>query len=248
MAKKTPADLAKLLRYIMGVRPDEFGIFPDKEGYFLVKEILAVLREEGFGYARLSHLQEVANHLPGSGIELVDKKVRLSPDEYPDESNRLIEEVFPPNILYYACKRKTYPAVLKRGLLPHVQKEYVHLVEDKEMALRLGKRSDMQPILITVYAEKAYKAGVKFFKHGELLYLTYKIPPEFLVGPKIEISLEEERKPKPKVQKKKKKEKGLPGSFILDEMSIVKPREKRRRKKDPQWKRDRRRGRGRRGF
>ena len=48
MAKKTTQkqdSLEKLLRYILGLRPDEFGLHPDENGYVAVKPLLAALHD-----------------------------------------------------------------------------------------------------------------------------------------------------------------------------------------------------------
>ncbi len=72
--------LAKLLSYILSRRPDEFGLVLDETGRLPVKELLwALAQEEGWGYVRRSHLEEVVNLVTPGAFEL-DK------DSYPGPS------------------------------------------------------------------------------------------------------------------------------------------------------------------
>ena len=52
--------LEKLLTYILGRRPDEFGLVPGPDGYVKIKDLLKALSEEpGWRHVRRSHLREV---------------------------------------------------------------------------------------------------------------------------------------------------------------------------------------------
>ena len=63
MKKKTQIrinDLSRFLLYMLGRRPDEFGLVPEGEGWLSFREILRALHEEpGWGYVREIHLREV---------------------------------------------------------------------------------------------------------------------------------------------------------------------------------------------
>jgi hypothetical protein len=54
---KSPQSLAKLITYILGRRPDEFGLVTDTEGFVKIKELLKAITEEaGWKYVRRSDL------------------------------------------------------------------------------------------------------------------------------------------------------------------------------------------------
>jgi len=47
---RSPQNLAKMLAYVLGRRPDEFGLIPDAEGFVRIKDLLKALHEEeGWG-------------------------------------------------------------------------------------------------------------------------------------------------------------------------------------------------------
>ena len=69
--------LAKLLSYILSRRPDEFGLVLDETGRLPVKELLwALAQEEGWGYVRRSHLEEVVNLVTPGAFELDKASIR----------------------------------------------------------------------------------------------------------------------------------------------------------------------------
>ena len=60
MHRKEVQRLGKLLFYVLGVRPDEFGLVPDPSGFLTLKEILQALREDPeWSFVGRGHLTEV---------------------------------------------------------------------------------------------------------------------------------------------------------------------------------------------
>ena len=173
--------LAKLLSYILCRRPDEFGLVLDEAGRLPVKELLwALAQEEGWGYVRRSHLEEVVNLVSPGAFELDKTHIRaLQPGPAKLRSR---ESVWPPPLLYRAITAKSHGVVAERGLQPPTAGELV-LASDPEMARRLGRRRDPQAVLVTIQAQNAAKRGVEFFAYGEGLYLSGEIGPEYLQLP-----------------------------------------------------------------
>ena len=44
--KGSPKQLAKFLNYVLGRRPDEFGLVTDKEGFVKIKDLIKATSEE----------------------------------------------------------------------------------------------------------------------------------------------------------------------------------------------------------
>jgi putative RNA 2'-phosphotransferase len=74
---KSPQSLAKLITYILGRRPDEFGLVTDTEGFVKIKELLkALTEEEGWKYVRRFHLDEILYSLADPPFEILGKQIR----------------------------------------------------------------------------------------------------------------------------------------------------------------------------
>ncbi|NIS68271.1 MAG: hypothetical protein GTO12_04755 [Proteobacteria bacterium] len=230
MTRRQPKQLAKLLHYILGHRPDEFGLVPHSDGFTPLKELHQAIREEkGWSYVRLADIREVLMIEPDR-FELADDRIRL----HPGQGSGLVidpEPLVPPEFLYYGAKRKAYPHIMRKGLFP-TRYPYVCLASQKELALRIGRRRDPTPVLITVYGSKAHEEGIRFFRIRELIYLVESLPSTYLEGPPV---------PKEKPVSKKPPERPsyqLPGSFEMDLGSIPKRLKRERKKRSESWKRE----------
>lgn len=247
--KQQRESLGRFLAYVLGHRPDEFGLVPDEEGFVSLKDLLKALsEEEGWRFVRRSHINDMMRETGQPSFEIRDNRMRLSPGETTLTLGPY-EVAEPPARLYYAARRKAHPVILERGLIP-AGRPHVQLSTTEEMALRLGKRRDPNPILLTVQAGRASEQGTVFYRPQELIYLVEAIRPDFIVSPPLP-------KEKPVVEKKKKKEPQTPtlpetpGSFFWDPAGEHDPRlerdkTKKKKKDGPDWKRDARKERRRR--
>ena len=234
--RKTPRQLSKLMHYVLGRRPDEFGLVPDDEGFVRIKVLLKALSEEpGWGYVRRSHLHEV---LLTSSKDAFVVEADCIRDGNRDDAVSPVAGVVPPKLLYHALRRKAYPVVCEKGIHPMGQ-HHVFLATTKEMALRMGTRRDPKPVLLTVQARRASEAGVTFSRQGELLYRVDHVPVGYFSGP----PLPKEKKEAPKAKKERPlAPEALAGSFALDMERSQELQQQRLKKKglkkDIQWKKD----------
>ena len=232
---KSPKQLAKNISYILGRRPDEFGLVPDTDGFVKIKELLkALCEEEGLRYVRRSHIDEILFTLRHPPIEVSDNLVRAKSREHLPE--RLPAD--PPKLLYSCIRRKAYPFVLEKGIYP-LGRKHVILSPEKRLAEKIGKRIDHTPVLLTVQTQKSIKNGIIFLQAGELLFMAKSIPVGCFTGPPLSKELPEVKK---EDALKKEKPKSLPGTFLMD-LTDKKDRKKRtkheRRRKEVAWKKER---------
>jgi putative RNA 2'-phosphotransferase len=236
---KSPAmKLAGTLAYILGRRPDEFGLIPDSEGYVKIKDLLKALGEEKeFRHIRKGKLDEILLTVPEPPIEIQDGRIRAR------DRSHLRSPCPPetlPKLLYTCIRRKAYPVVLKNGIQP-TSFSHVLLSSDQDMARRIGRRNDASPVLLTVSVAQAREARVTVEWAGGSLYLAPMVPPHCFSGPppaKVEAVAPPKATPAEPVAPRH------PGSFFPDLSSIFsdESRENRdRRGTRPDWKRDRKR-------
>jgi len=195
------------MRYILGTRPDEFGLVPEKEGYITIKEFLKAINEElNMAYVRESHLREVLLNDRNGIFEINGKKIRSTKRNFIIDKDQ--DLVPPPKILYKGVKRRTYPFILKSGLLPG-SKEHVVMTKDKDLAFRIARRSDQKPIILEISARAATENRITFFPFGDFIYLADRVPVQFISGPPLSKDLP--------LKKETIRKEGeiIPGSFIL---------------------------------
>jgi len=233
--KKEPKHLEKVMFYILGRCPDEFGLVLDDQGFVRLKDLLKAISEEpGWGYVRKSHIHEVLMSCCEKPFVLENDKIRAACS---DHALNLEEAIFPPRLLYHCVRQRAHPVVCRQGITPLGQPR-VFLATTEELALRMGRRRDPAPVLLTVQAQRAFEAGVRFSKQGEFIYITDHVPVGYFTGPPL---------PKEKKKEAPKPKKGPaaipeapPGSFTLDmERSRTLQRQRLKRKgikKEIVWK------------
>ncbi|MBW1741195.1 MAG: RNA 2'-phosphotransferase [Deltaproteobacteria bacterium] len=190
---KDPKQLGKLMSYILGRRPDEFGLVPDDQGFVRLKELLKAITEEPrWGYVRKSHIHEVLMTSSEEPFVLKDDKIKATCQ---DDALNPEEGIAPPKLLYHCVRRRAYPVVCQHGIIPLGQAR-VFLATTQELAQRMGKRRDPAPVLLTIQAQRAFEAGVKFSKQGEFIYITDHVPVGYFTGPPLPKEKREAPKPK----------------------------------------------------
>jgi putative RNA 2'-phosphotransferase len=236
--KKEIKKHSKFLAYILGHRPDEFGLVPDPNGFVKTRDFLkAITEESNWKFFRQSNIDQILITLTDPPIEMVGNAIRSK------NRTHLQERIFsehPPKILYTAIRQRAYPASMEKGIRP-MGREHVILSSQKEMAQRIGKRIDNQPTILTVNTSAAIQNGSLFFQFGDSLFLSKSIATGCFTGPPLP---KEPRETTTKEAARPKERDKTPGSFFPETKmdSNEKGRtKKQRRRKEIGWKKQRRR-------
>ena len=164
---KSVKALAKFVAYILERRPDEFGLVIDSEGYIRIKELLKALNEEkGFRHVRRSHLNEILYSTMNPPFEIVGNRIRAKHRDHLPQHDAARDL---PKLLYTYIRRKAHPFVKDKGIFPSRYHQVV-LSSNRDLAERMGKRSDPEPIVLTVHVQKSIDYGVRFYQAGGLLF------------------------------------------------------------------------------
>ena len=201
---------------MLGHRPDEFGLVPDIEGFIPYKDLLqAIHEEEGWRYVRRSHINEVLLGKDRSLFESADEGIRSVERRWELDPHTPAQV---PKILFTAVRRKAHPVV-------------------REMALRIGRRRDQNPVALEILADAAREKRIFFYSFGDL-FLSPEIQSRFIAGPPV---------PKEMLERKKEKDKPTettakslptptPGTFTLDPSRDPDRYRKAKGKKRKGWK------------
>ena len=222
--------------YVLGLKPDEFGLVPDENGYIKIRDFLKALCEENdFRHVRRSDLDEILLTLPDPPFEIHDQLIRARDRGQLPET---IPAADPPKLLYTCVRQKAHRFSMEKGIFP-VGHHKVVLSSDSGMAGRIGRRFDKEPVMMTVQVAKSLEQGIVFQQVGQKLFLADPIPVGCFSGPAL---------PKEKPMTKKQavpveKIDSTPGSYF-PELLPEKERRKqeyRKKRKDIAWKKERKR-------
>lgn len=238
--QQTRKRFSKFITYVLGYRPDEFGLVPDENGYVKIKELLkAISEEEGWKHVRRANIDELLITGPDTPIEISDNRIRAT-DRDRLAKSEVTQQL--PKLLYTCVRRKAYPHVCRKGIFPTYHSQIV-LASDQNMAHRIGSRSDADPILLTVQVQQSLDLGVVYYLAGEGLFLADFVPTNGFSGPPLPKESPDDKKQPPADMLHGQKQ---PGTFKLDPESFAKkyggkPNGKRRKSTD--WKKDRKQAR-----
>jgi putative RNA 2'-phosphotransferase len=230
-------DLGRLMIYILGRSPYEFGLVPDEEGFVPYKELLRAINEEpGWGYVRWGNINEVLSGKERDLFLFDGKRIKTTDRQWTLDLSRPAQPT--PKILFIGIRRKAHPVVMEKGLRK-IEGSYYILSPEREIARRIGMRRDQRPVLLEIMAYAAQREGGLFYRFGDL-FLTSDISPQHIAGPPVSKDAIKERE-----RKRLKVRESLPefeaGSFTLD---IKRDTDKMRRqpgRKKKSWKEEARR-------
>lgn len=247
MARYLPKTLAKTLIYIAYHAPGEHGLFWDREGTMPWKELYWVLQEDPeLRFVRQSHLQELHSLQLGMPIELDGNLLRIR-QNFPVPNYPRSDQ--PPARLFYACPRKRYGFVLQNGLTAN-ERRFLMLSSNQDLAFRIGKRRDPEPVMIAVDALQAASEGISFWVAGPELFLVAPMVTKYLRFPRLreDHHLELTAKKTKQPPAKESIDGVLPGSFVVSPEHFqqavngkpidMKSGKGRKGKKGSDWKRD----------
>lgn len=235
LINKNTKKLSKFLDYVLGRNPDEFGLLTDERGFVPVKELLKALgEEEGWRHIRFSNLKEVIATMYPSPIEIEEKRIRA-------RSRSQLPAIGPandlPKLLYFSLRRRAWPVMFERGWVPRTDTPPIVLAASREMSRRIGLRRDPDPVIVTVQVAASLESGTQFQQYGNHLYLADAVYPGTFSGP----PLPKEKPVTTKMSKPAEPEAPkTPGSYFPD---FDVPQEPKRRRKEIDWKKDRRKAR-----
>ena len=182
MAQQRLKQLEKIISYILGRNPAEFGLVPDTERFIKIKEFLKVLQEEkGLKHIRRSSIDEILITVPNPLIEIRGNQIRSKAIE---SSSVYKKSLNVPKLLFTCVRRKAYGNVIEKGIFP-MGFSHVILSSNSDMAEKIGRRRDPEPVRLTVQAQKCMDEGIIFYNAGETLYLAESIPPGCFAGPPL---------------------------------------------------------------
>lgn len=167
--------LSKEVSYALRHAPWEYELEMDEQGWVIVKQLLEALNSSNeWKNLTQNDLKEMIIRSQKKRHEISDGKIRA----YYGHSvpNKIIKkEISPPTILYHGTSTKFLDSIKEKGLLPK-DRNYVHLSQDIETAIQVGKRRDKNPVILTIHAQQAYTTGVKFYLGNDKVWLADSVP------------------------------------------------------------------------
>ncbi len=178
MTPKQKIKVSKFIALVLRHKPEEIDIKLDDHGWVSTNDLLAGLKQR-FADMSLSVLKEiVAEDTKGRySFNQTGHKIRAN-QGHSLEIDLGLAPVDPPEFLYHGTAKKTEWLIRRDGILP-MSRQYVHLSNDRETAVTVGKRHG-EPVVIVVQSGKMAENGVPFFRSDNGVWLTERVSVDYL--------------------------------------------------------------------
>lgn len=172
--------LGKEITYALRHAPWEYELEMDDKGFVDIEQLLSAINE-GSKYSKTIDKSDILRVMEVSNkkrLEIVGERIRaMYGHSFPMQIN--YEEGTPPAVLYHGTAKRFLDSIKKEGLKP-MSRQYVHLSEDTETAKMVGKRRDSDPVILRIDTVNAIKAGVKFYRANDKVWLCKQLSPQFI--------------------------------------------------------------------
>lgn len=170
--------LSVFISLILRHKPQTIGISLDEFGYANVEELIDGVNKSG----RSMDLETL------KAIIKEDKKTRYSFNEdltmiranqgHSMKVNVRLAELEPPAFLYHGTAERSIESIQGSGINKG-NRLYVHLSDNKETALQVGKRHGA-PVILTVQSGEMFKKGHRFYLSANNVWQVEFVPSEFV--------------------------------------------------------------------
>mgnify|MGYP005982995787 CR=1 FL=1 len=178
MLTKKEMQLSKTISYALRHKPQEFGLVLDDEGFVELDRLISQLGNRGYSEVTEEILLSLLDRSDKRRWEITDGKIRAVYGHSTKEKIKK-EPTTPPEFLYHGTAHRFLSSILEEGLRPK-GRQYVHLSQDVDTAVIVGKRRDSQPVILRVRALQACQEGVRFYQELEGIWLSDGIESKYL--------------------------------------------------------------------
>ena len=176
-----PRRLVRTSKYLslhLRHRPERLGLSLAPGGWVEVDALLAAAARDGHPISRAELDQVVAgSDKQRFGFDPSGTRIRAN-QGHSVAVDLQLEPAEPPGVLYHGTGARTVRTIACDGLRK-MRRHHVHLSSDVETARRVGARHG-EPVVFAVDAAAMRGAGHVFYRSANGVWLTERVPPEFL--------------------------------------------------------------------
>ena len=176
---KNNTETSKFLSYILRHEPDAIGLVLSSDGWADINELIQLANTSGNNIT-LEQIHSIVES---------DKKGRFSISEdgqciraVQGHSLKTVDlnlkETTPPANLLHGTAQRFIESIHNEGLLSQ-KRQYVHLTEDYDTAIKTGMRYG-KPVVLSIDSRKMQEEGYKFYQAENDVWLTSTVPSAFI--------------------------------------------------------------------
>ena len=179
---KTQTRISKAVSYALRHRPDEFGLKLDSKGWVDINDLTKAVSENLHFAIGRQDLEEIIALSEKKRFEIVGNRIRAT---YGHSFDSKIEfnPVDPPEVLYHGTSQRAYQKIDGGEGIKPMSRQYVHLSSDFDTALKVGRRHDSEPVVLTINTRKMAGDGFKFFHSAnDGTWMCESVPTKYIIS------------------------------------------------------------------
>lgn len=171
--------VSKLLSLALRHEPSALALELDDAGWASVEAVLLGLSARGEP-ATHDELVEVVATSEKKRFALSDDGLRIRASQgHSVEVDLGLPPSEPPETLFHGTRARVEAAIRREGLVPG-SRTHVHLSADVRTAEIVARRREGPHVILRVRAAAMHAAGLAFFLSENGVWLTERVPPEFI--------------------------------------------------------------------
>jgi putative RNA 2'-phosphotransferase len=178
MNDKQKKNISKFLSLILRHSPETIDLHLDENGWAGVEELISKSARHQTPFTK-EELEEVVadNDKQRFSFNEDHSKIRANQGHSVNIQLDLAPQQ-PPDLLYHGTVQKFLPNIEQEGLLK-MNRQHVHLSEDKATAEKVGSRRGI-PVILNIRSGQMHQDGIAFYLSENRVWLTDHVPVKYI--------------------------------------------------------------------
>lgn len=171
--------LSRFLSLVLRHQPETLGLTLDAQGYAGVGELVRALRLRGYPTVTGADIEALVVDNDKQRFAFNEDKTLIRANQgHSVEVDLGLQPAVPPPVLYHGTAVRLEEPIRRQGIL-RMQRQHVHLSDDKITAHRVGSRHGTA-IVFTIDAARMHADGFAFFRSENGVWLVGHVPAAYL--------------------------------------------------------------------
>ncbi|MGO2339084.1 MAG: RNA 2'-phosphotransferase [Psychrobacter sp.] len=172
---KNNTETSKFLSYILRHEPDAIGLVLSSDGWANINELIQSANTSGNNIT-LEQIYSIVESDKKGRFSISDdgQYIRAVQGHSLKTVDLNLKETTPPANLLHGTAQRFIESIHNEGLLSQ-KRQYVHLTEDYDTAIKTGMRYG-KPVVLNIDSRKMQEEGYKFYQAENDVWLTSTVP------------------------------------------------------------------------
>lgn len=169
---------SKFLALVLRHKPESIGIILDNNGWADVEELLKNISKED-KFFNFEVLKDIVDSDSKGRYSFNEDNTKIRANQgHSIKVDVELKEVLPPDTLYHGTATRFMDSINRQGLRKG-NRLYVHLSDDLQTAVKVGKRHG-EPIVLNIDTSNMVKDGFKFYLSKNGVWLVESVPSKYI--------------------------------------------------------------------